>query len=701
MAPLGPRPDWLLDPTPYKAGLHQGGQPHELVLGNGLLSRTFRLHPNAATVAFDNLMTGASLLRGVKPEARVELDGVAFAIGGLLGQEEYAYLRREWLDQLTADPAAFQYIRFEIGPTRPPFAWRRRRSCAPAAWPPPGIALDLHFAAPPACAGVEAVLHYELYDGLPLLGKWLSLRNGSGRCLRLDTFVSELLAVVEGEVSVDGVERWETPDIHVESDYAFHDMTPKGSRRTVYWVPDPQYTTQVNYERQTPCLLECRPPLGPGLRLEPGQTFTSFRTFELVHDSTERERRGLAQRRLYRTLAPWTQENPILMHVRQADPESVQRAVDQCAEVGFEMVIMTFGSGFDAESEDPAYLAQLRQLAEYAHQRGVELGGYSLLASRRIGEDQDVINPETGATGGAIFGHSPCLGSAWGREYFRKLEHLYAVTGLDVLEHDGSYPGDPCASQAHPGHEGLADSQWRQWERIRDFYHHCRAQGIYLNVPDWYFLSGANKTGMGYRETNWSLPRDRQLLLARQNLYDGTWQKTPSMGWMFVPLVEYHGGGEAATLEPLGEHLDAYEAHLAQNLGWGVQACYRGPRLYDSEQTRAVVARWVAFYKEHRAILESDIIHLRRADGHDLDGILHVNPALPTRGLAMIFNPLDHELERTWKLPLYYTGLTTEVLVREEGGPAQTYPLDRECQLELTLKVPARGRRWYTLEAGA
>ncbi len=666
------QPDWLLDPAPYRATLCQGDHPHELVLSNGLLSRTFRLRPTAATIAFDNLMTGASLLRGVKPEARVELDGVAFAIGGLQGQEEYAYLRREWLDGFTADPDAFLYTHFETGPTRAPFAWLRRRSCPPASWPPAGVALDLHFAAPSGpFAGLVAAVHYELYDGIPLLGKWLSLRHGGNRPLCLDTFVSELLAVVEGEVSVDGVERWETPDLHVESDYAFHDMTPKGSRRTVYWVPDPQYATQVNYERQTPCLLECRPPLGPGLRLEAGATFTSFRTFELVHDSSERERRGLAQRRMYRTLAPWSQENPILMHVRQADPESVRRAVDQCAEVGFEMVIMTFGSGFDAESEDPAYLAQLRQLAEYAHQRGVELGGYSLLASRRIAEDQDVINPETGATGGAIFGHSPCLGSEWGGEYFRKLEHLYAATGLDVLEHDGSYPGDPCASRAHPGHAGLADSQWRQWERIRNFYHHCRARGIYLNVPDWYFLNGSNKTGMGYRETNWSLPRDRQLLLARQNLYDGTWQKTPSMGWMFVPLVEYHGGGEAATLEPLAEHLDAYEAHLAQNLGWGVQACYRGPRLYDSEPTRSAVARWVAFFKEHRAILESDIIHLRRADGRDLDGILHVNPALPTRGLMMVFNPLDELVERTWRVPLYYTGLQTEALVREEGELAR------------------------------
>ena len=54
---------------------------------------------------------------------------------------------------------------------------------------------------------------------------------------------------------------------------------------------------------------------------------------------------------------------------------------------------------------------------------------------------------------------------------------------------------------------------------------------------------------------------------------------------MFVPLVQYHGGGADATLEPLSEHLDSYGAHLAQNFASGVQACYRGPRLYDTDET--------------------------------------------------------------------------------------------------------------------
>ena len=46
------------------------------------------------------------------------------------------------------------------------------------------------------------------------------------------------------------------------------------------------------------------------------------------------------------------------MHVRSAEPDAVRLAIDQCAEVGFEMVIMTFGSGYNIESQDPEYIAK-------------------------------------------------------------------------------------------------------------------------------------------------------------------------------------------------------------------------------------------------------------------------------------------------------------------------------------------------------
>src|SRR5581483_987456 len=170
--------------------------------------------------------------------------------------------------------------------------------------------------------------------------------------------------------------------------------------------------------------------------------------------------KGLAVRRMYRTLAPWSTENPLMLHLTSTDPAVVKTAMDQCAEVGFEMVIFSFGSGLNMEDTSPQNIAKFKALADYAHSKGLEVGGYSLLASRRIDEANDVINPKTGKPGGAIFGNSPCLGSAWGIAYFEKIKTFLEKTGFDLLEHDGSYPGDVCASTQHPGHRGLEDSQW-------------------------------------------------------------------------------------------------------------------------------------------------------------------------------------------------------------------------------------------------
>jgi len=693
--------DWLLDPRPFKAGLFRVGGQDEVVLQNGLLRRTIKLAPNTATIGFDNLMTGEAVLRATEPEAVVTIDGQEFKVGGLAGQPDRAYLLPEWTAKLTNDPGSFQFVGFSVGKPESPIVWKRIRHRADLPWPPPGATLTLNFRGPDETTrGVMVTVHHELYDGLPVLGKWLTVSNGTAHTITLDRFASECLAVVEAESAVD--ERtdiaWRTPAITVLSDYMFKGMDVVTGNQVASWRSDPEFKTQVSYPLKTPCLLVCEPPIGPGVRLAPGETFTSFRTWLVVHDSTDRERQGLFIRHAHRALSPWSTESPLMMHVRNADTKSFRTAVDQCAEVGFEMIIYTFGSGLDVEKEDPAYLAKVKADVDYAHGKGLEVGAYSLFSSRRIDDANDVINPKTGKPGGAIFGNAPCFGSVWGINYLRKLTNFLAQTGLDLLEHDGPYPGDICASTHHPGHRGEADSQWINWRMSAGLYSWCRERGIYINQPDYYFFAGGNKTAMGYRENNWSLPRAQQLIHARQNIFDGTWSKPQTAGWMFVPLTEYQGGGAAATIEPLREHLDAYEGHLANNLGAGVQACWRGPRLYDSDETKALVKKWVTWFKEHRDILESDIIHGRRADGRDLDYLLQVNPHLKTRALVMIHNPLSVVAEREVTLPLYYTGLTDAALVRVEDGKPKRYKLDRAYSVRVPVRVPAGGRTWLTVE---
>ena len=113
--------DWLLDGPSFKARVSVTTEGREVVLDNGLLRRVFRLAPNAATVSFENRMTGESFLRSVRPEASLELDGIRHDIGGLRGQPVDNFLKPGWIDRMVSDPEAFQFTGYQTGKTQARF----------------------------------------------------------------------------------------------------------------------------------------------------------------------------------------------------------------------------------------------------------------------------------------------------------------------------------------------------------------------------------------------------------------------------------------------------------------------------------------------------------------------------------------------------------------------------------------------------
>lgn len=546
----------------------------------------------------------------------------------------------------------------------------------------------------------QLTIHYEIYDGVPILSKWFTLKNVSDKAINLDTFTIEALPVVEYDNPVairDDIIDYFTPrSIHAETDMAVGGFHYRNAQRSsVRWTSDPKYTSIVNYSRAQKTVLEIAPLRGPDQTILPGKTFTSYRAYEMLYDSTSRERRSLALRKYYRTLAPWVTENPLMLHCKTTNETAIRQAIDQCAEVGFESVILSFGSGFNIENEDPNYLAHWKKIADYARSKDIDIGTYSLLSSRYINPETNIRSPKGERP---THGNCPALTSKWGQDYFRKLYNFNEKSGFKVFEHDGSYPGDWDETTRLPLQKGLNDSQWVQWDIIADFYKWCRGKGITLNIPDYYYLVGGSKCGMGYREVNWSLPRAQQVIHTRQNIYDGTWTKTPSMGWMFVPLTTYHGGGPAATVEPLHQHLDHYRMMMLSNLANGVQACYRGTRLYDTDTTRDMVKETVAWFKKHRDILESDVIHLRRADGRDWDGMLHANSTLEECGYLALFNPLETAITRSVKIPLYYTGITNKVEITDLAGKKTIQHLPPDQVMTFTFTIPPQGFAGYLLK---
>jgi len=691
--------DWLLQPDTYKAEITES--ENTISLTNGLVLRKIQLSPNAATVEFKNLITQETMLRSIKPEAEVTLNDSVYHVGGLYGLKEHGYFKESWLNALEAQTSGFQYTSHTIEDIDPRIEWNPelRYNTAKSSFAT-GKRLILKFThASKELEGIEVLVHYEVFDGMPLISKWISVENLGENTITLNRFKSELLAFPEVENPVETPNTWRKPNLHVESNYAFGGFTAGESTVTTFWEQDPEYTSQVNWKMETPCLLVSQLPVGPNLELKPGSTFESFRTYELLlKERGNREQTALSLRKMYRKLAPWVTENPIFMHLTTTDEKEVKAAIDQCVDTGYEMVILSFGSGLNMEDNSLENIKKYKKLADYAHSKGIALGGYSLFSSRSIDESVDVINKETGKPGGTKFGNAPCLASEWGKDYLEKLKFFLKNTGFDLLEHDGPYPGDHCASTSHKYHKGYEDSQWVQWNMSVDFYHWLRENGIYLNAPDFYFLEGSNKCGIGYREVNWSLPREQQIVLGRQNIYDGTWEKTPSMAWTFVPLTEYHGGGKAATLEPLKDHLDSYEAHMAQNYGSGVQACYRGPRLYDAKETKDLVISQIEHYKQYRDILNSDIIHLKRPDGRSWDGFMHANPDIENKGLVMLFNPTDKTIKETLEIPMYYTDIHAIAQVSHKGTNPKEYTVTRDYTIPLQVEIAPNGYTWYLIK---
>lgn len=691
--------DWLIQPIQQKANIII--QDNYIELNNGLAKRTFYVGPNLACIDYTNLSNGQQLLRSIEPEARVVMDGQMYNIGGLIGQTEKAYLIKGSERKLLSDKNAFQFKGYHIDTIAHYIQWKS------TTWnsnkkQAKGKSIRFDFIAPNNyLSNLTISVHYNLYDGIPLITKWIEIKNNGEQKVKINRVVNEVLGLVEEESAVVGKPEVmkKQHGIYVETNYAFNNaMRYDISDQTTHWKIDSSYTSQVNYNYETPCLLEIYPEKAPGIELAKGETFTSVRTNELLMDSYDRQRRGLMLRKMYRTIAPWTTQNPIFMHLVSKTDEEVKAAIDQCVATGYEAVILSFGSHLNMEDSSQKNIIKWKALADYAHQKNILLGGYSLFSSRRISDADDVIDIKTGKPGGAFFGNAPCFGSKWGLAYRDKIKYFFKQTGFDIWENDGPYPGDVCASTVHPGHKGYDDSQWRQMEIQKDLYKWLNERGIYINAPDWYFLDGTHKIAVGYREVNFSLSRAQQKIINRQNIHDGTIEKTPSMGWGFVPLTKYQGGGEDAVLEPLQDHLEDYEQLMMQYYGAGVQACYRGPRLYDTDKTRAKVQSVIDWYKKYRSILNADMIQLRRADGRDWDGWLHVDPALSQKGLMMLFNPTNETITRTIQLPLYYTGLKDKATIAAKGNTSKIYTMNRAYETSFSFTLAPGAYEWFTIE---
>ena len=179
--------DWLVSPIHETAAVTV--LPNGFRIGNSLISRKFQTVTNGSVTCFGttdftlNATTSRGglqpMLRSIKPEAQVVLDGTMYPVGGLYSPSTYLAFLDPSVLMLRCRPDAFVFVGHKVTRPQAPFPWTpgTRHSPLNAKWPPKGVQLSLIFrvggAAPPSHKAVEVAVHYALYDGIPLLAKWL------------------------------------------------------------------------------------------------------------------------------------------------------------------------------------------------------------------------------------------------------------------------------------------------------------------------------------------------------------------------------------------------------------------------------------------------------------------------------------------------------------------------------------------------
>eukprot|EP00947_MAST-08B_sp_MAST-8B-sp1_P002305 g2305.t1 len=776
--------DWLTTKITTPSVVHEticwpeyGPDVCGMEIANGLISRRFVLQPAFGTIDWLRNTTAArggleSMFRAVSPEASVNISGVTYQVGGLVDTSTFrAYFNRTGFQNRLAmasnKSTTFSYVSHRVAAPTAPFPWTpgSRHSIAELEWPPKGVTLAVEFALAgdavaleAGAAGLRVTLFYEVYDGLPLMSKWMTITaanqssgdggNGDGKGGRdsddggsndnndnndndviVEATTVEIFAAMprfgaytthgslapgsDGEGAV--ASSAPPPLLHAKTDQAHGAACAFSDDYAASADPIPGCPTCKDQGATEP-LLRCTYSSGPGAHVNGAESFISFRALLLATDSPDLERQTLSRHRVTQLLAPHTTENPIFFHATDVSSSGFKNAIDQMADAGFEMLIFSFGSGFQLETNDTAYLAKIKGQVEYARNKGIEVGGYDLICLDRghggyggnVGDEWVTVAPD------GTLKEDACFASGWYDKLHSLIDNFINETGLSMLETDGPYGGGACAATNHSHHHGLEDSVYRQTQLQSQFYREMRRLGVYVNQPDNFFFQGGSRTGMGYDENQYSLPRWHDLSISRMGMYDDLYTYLPTQGWMFLPIGDYHAGGAAATFQG---HDVAFEWGLAQYLGAGTAACYRGAELWNAstaagQRIRSQVKKWTGFFKRHRQTLIQPVVHLRRPDMQSWDGWLHVNPFAygsggggggnddddddddddndnsEEVGAAMLFNPTKRAIELQLSLPLYYTGLDTAAMISVDEAPAVKMTLGRDYSVLLSLSMP-------------
>jgi hypothetical protein len=580
--------DWLVRPCGTPSTLLFNASTGTYLLSNGIVSRTLQLNASTqqlSTVSLRSLASGEEKLRAAVAEAALEVNGARAYIGGVgSGGLRFAFAAaRQGL------PRAGDF----------PFTPGARGSRAGKPWPPLGVRAEFDHALPCAALGLggggalTATVVYELYDGTSAFGKRILLRHTCAAPLFVFNMSVSLLALARdlavetftdasiSEVAVDGTDAppgvgvWNTKFLPIAASHAYDHALPA---------------------------------YGPGLSFfTSADAFTSFLCVEVVHDADRAggaahgmSAFGLESARMWRTLAPQTEQFPVVANAMCAggsdlpagDPRTgswcydaegtaqLSALIAQAAALGFEGVDVslnmnsTWRSQVGVEFQSAQNISWFAALVGQARALGMEMGAYDLLRNARSATAPNQCAPDNAASlplrwhddmdlppplgtglpchnGGSAScrGGPGCCSLCSATDFYDGMEasifDFWDRTGMTLTEQDGAESNSPCANASHLHHHGLNDSVWVKWQRVHDtFKGYLKRGGFIQGMPGHWLEGGQAKVPGGYDEMTWSLPRwtwihrQRERMIADPQQRDRT--EPNALRYFCAPFTPYH-----------------------------------------------------------------------------------------------------------------------------------------------------------------
>lgn len=632
---------------------HKSGK---LILENGLVRREIELQ-GCKTLSFYNLQKEIELIDAPRGDFELTADRKAYGTD------------------------SFEFSEYKLVPCEKRVPFKKSPTMTyTGEYPPPGKAVEIKYFGKEL--PLEVTVRYEIYDGMPVIMKRLTVKNTGDGTFTVDNIAADVMQITQNRDT-----------FFVDSDY----------NSTTQFLGLELSKYAKNYARFHYDILEVAPLYRMNVKIAKDEELSSICAFELLFATDYYEHRLIEVKEMYRRIAPWCTDNVLFFHLISNSSRAIRKAVDQCNEIGLEMIIQSFGSGVNMESDNEHYLSRIKKAYDYGHEKGLRMGAYTLayVKNYRPVRGDEALNHD----GSHI---CRCLACDWAEQYMKNVVRFIDKTGADAVEIDGPYGMLMCSGGKTHRHDDFTDSQYKQWKSsVVDWYQELKKRGIYINAPDWHFLNGINRCGVGYEEIAFSEKRAEQLITSRIYYYKGTFDKNPSQGWGFMPLNVYHGGGKDAQFFPTEQNAFEFDWALAQLTAAGVWPTIRGRKVYDSQTGKEIFKKWVQIFKKYRDVLNGITVHFmpprinpEKPDRTTcIDAIMNQLPYGDKRGFVMFFNQTDSEITQEVTLPVYYTGLTE---LSEPPAPFENtkncdvkYPLYGEEIAPLVIKARDGSSRTY------